>query len=347
MKFDFANPMLLLIMLAIPLVIWAMVLRRRSRPGLKFPAVARSAAAAKRQGVSSSIFWLATLRSLALAAMIFALAGPRFGTETKEIKSSGIDIMLDIDISGSMLALDLDWNGSRATRLEVVKGVVGDFIDRRPSDRIGMIAFATEPYLVSPLTLEHEWLRKNMQRIEVGIIQSGTSIGPPLGVAVNRLKEDKNSKSRIVIHLTDGKDEPPPDVSPVKYAEAAAALGIKVYTIAIGSDKRIVPSYTLDQDGKLAKDMLGRPVIMNTDRYQLDEAVLREMAEKGGGKFYRARDAAELKHIYEEIDKLEKTDVTLTYRTEYEEAWLYPLCAGLGLLLLEQLLACTLLRTLP
>ena len=347
MKFDFAHPYFLFFALVIPLVVGAMILRRRSRPGLKFPGVARSAEAAKRQGGSHSIFWLATLRSLALAAMIFALAGPRFGTETKEIKASGIDIMLDVDISGSMLALDLDWKGSRATRLEVVKSVVDDFISKRPSDRIGLVVFGTEPYLVSPLTLEHEWLLQNMKRVEVGMIQSSTSIGPPLGLSINRLKGDKDAKSRIVILLTDGMDYPPARISPVKYAEAAAALGIKVYTIAIGSEDKIVSTYHLDGNGKIARDILGRPDIVTSDSFQLDEDVLREMADKGGGKFFRARDAGELKRIYEEIDKLEKTEVTLTYTTQYEDAWLYPLSAGLGLLLLEQLLAYTALRTLP
>ena len=345
MKFDFAHPLLLLFLFVIPLVAWAMVARRRSRAGLLFPDAERAKDAARVQGTSHALFWLVSLRVLALAALIVALAGPRFGTETHEVKSSGIDIMLDVDISGSMLALDLDWNGERATRLEVVKGVIDNFIDKRPSDRIGMIAFATEPYLVSPLTLEHQWLRDNIKRVEVGMIDSGTSIGPPLGMAVNRLKENKESKSRIVILLTDGQDSVQPAVPPVKYAEAAAALGIKVYTIAIGRTG-IVQSYHLDRNGEIARDMLGRPDIQNAN-FPIDETVLREMAEKGGGKFYRARDIEELKSIYADIDKLEKTEVTLTYRTDYEDAWLLPLCVGLGLLVLEQLLAASVLRTLP
>lgn len=345
MKFDFAHPLLLLLLLLLPLVAWAIISRRHSRPGIHFPAMERGREAAKSRGGSHALFWTVTLRLLALAAMIVALAGPRFGTETKEVEASGIDIMLDVDISGSMLALDLDWKGSRATRLEVVKGVLEDFISNRPADRIGMVVFASEPYLVSPLTLEHEWLRQNMRRIEVGVIDTGTSIGPPLGTSINRLKQDTKSKSRIVILLTDGNDSVPSTVSPVKYAEAAAALGIKVYTIAVGVGG-IVPSYHLDRRGIIVRDMLGRPDIVNRD-FPLDESVLREMAEKGGGRFYRARDMKELQHIYEEIDKLEKTEVKLTYRMDYADAWFYPLLAGLGLLLLEQLLGATLLRTLP
>lgn len=345
MKFGFEHPYLLLFLLILPLVAWAMLLRRKSRPGLVFPAMSRAAEAAKTIGRSHTIFWLVTLRILGVACLIGALAGPRFGSETREAKSSGIDIMLDMDISGSMLALDLDWNGSRATRLEVVKGVINDFIAKRPSDRIGLVAFATEPYLVSPLTLEHEWLLDNIKRIEVGMIESGTSIGPPLGMSINRLKTNKESKSRIVILLTDGMDSNQPAVPPVKYAEAAAALGIKVYTIAVGKGG-IVPSYYLDRSGKIVKNMMGVPDVRNLE-FPLDETVLREIAEKGGGRFYRARDAEDLKKIYDEIDKLEKTDVTLIYHTDYADAWAYPLLAGLALLLIEQLLAGTVLRTLP
>jgi Ca-activated chloride channel homolog len=345
MRFDFSHPYLLFLALLVPLAIWAMVARRKNRPGLLFPSTERGAEAARRQGKSHSIVYLAAMRALALCALVFAIAGPRFGNDTKEIQSSGIDIMLCVDVSGSMLALDLDWQGSRATRLEVVKGVIDDFIDRRPSDRIGMIAFGNDPYLVSPVTLEHDWLRQNIKRIEVGVVSTGTSIGPPLGMAINRLKADKESKSRIAILLTDGNDSVQASVPPVKYAEAAKALGIKVYTIAVGRGG-VVPSYYVGRDGKIARNMFGQPEIRQFD-YPLDEEVLREMAEKGGGQFFRARDLNDLKRIYGEIDKLEKTEVTLTYHTEYEDAWLYPLCAGLALLVLEQLLAYSFFRALP
>jgi Ca-activated chloride channel family protein len=344
-KFGFEHPYLLFFLFVIPVVAWALFARRKSRPGLLFPALARSMEAAKKLGHSHAIFWIMLLRALALACLIVALAGPRFGSETREIKSSGIDIMLDMDISGSMLAIDLDWNGSKATRVEVVKNVITDFIQKRPSDRIGLVAFGTEPYLVSPLTLEHEWLLDNIKRIEVGMVDSGTSIGPPLGMSINRLKADTKSKSRIVILLTDGEDSVQAPVPPVKYAEAAAALGIKVYTIAIGKGG-LVPSYYLDRQGNLVKNMLGLPDIRYLD-FPIDEQVLKDMAAKGGGKFYRARDVDDLKKIYDEIDKLEKSDVTLTYHTDYADAWAYPLMAGLALLVLEQLLSASVFRTLP
>ncbi|MBN1404267.1 MAG: VWA domain-containing protein [Opitutales bacterium] len=347
MSFDFAHPEYFLLLLFIPLALWGLVSRRRKRPGLLFPATARAADAAKAQGKSHALFWLCTLRTLVIALIVTAMAGPRFGSETKEVESSGIDIMLGVDISGSMLAVDMDWKGKRATRLEVVKGVLDDFIEKRPADRIGMIAFAGDPYLVSPLTLEHSWLRGNLRRIQVGsVIPNGTSVGPPLGMATNRLMQSKDSKSRIVIMLTDGRDEPVPPISPVKYAEAAAALGVKVYTVAVGTDGR-VPSYMLARDGKtIARDSLGRPEI-GYMQSSLDEDTLEAIATKGGGRFFRARDSDELKRIYEEIDQLEKSEVKLTYRTEYDDAWLMPLCIAFVLFMFEQALASSFLRALP
>jgi Ca-activated chloride channel family protein len=344
MTFSFAQPLLLLLLLLLPVVGWGIVVRRRRRPGLRFPATER-AAAASRFGGGSALFWLVAMRLCALAMMIVALAGPRFGSEVRQIDQNGIDIMLCVDISGSMLAIDMDWQGRRSTRIEVVKSVIDDFIQQRPADRIGMIAFASDPYLVSPLTLEHAWLRKNIARLEVGMIESGTSIGPPLGTALNRLREIPESAGRIVILLTDGNDSVTPEVPPVRFAEAAAALGVKVYTIAIGKGG-IVPSYVLGRDGQIARDMLGRPRIERLN-FPLDEAVLREMAAKGGGRFFRARDVEQLREIYGEIDRLEKREVKLEVHTEYEDAWMLPLCCGVLLLLLEQLLASTWLRTLP
>lgn len=347
-SFDFAHPLLLLLLLIIPLAAWGMISRRKKRPGLLFPATARTKDAARvHGGGGAGLFTQVFLRSLILILMIVALAGPRFGTETKDVESSGIDIMLGVDISGSMLGLDMSWEGKRATRLEAVKGVIDEFIQKRAGDRIGMIVFSGEPYLVSPLTLEHDWLRKNMDRIEVGSISPNqTSIGPPIGMATNRLSEDKDSKSRIVIMLTDGQDSPQPPVSPVRYAEAAAALGVKVYTIAVGTEGS-VPRYLLGRDGKtIQKDMFGRAKTeyMNSS---LDEPTLKEIATKGKGTFFRARDTKELQNIYDQIDKLEKSKIKLTYRTEYEDAWLLPLGGALALLLLELALSSTLLRTLP
>ncbi|HNX05677.1 MAG TPA: VWA domain-containing protein, partial [Opitutales bacterium] len=310
-----------------------------------FPATERVREASIRTGRSRSIHVLAFFRTLAISLFIAALAGPRFGSETRETTSEGIDIMLAVDISGSMLALDLDWKGSRATRLEVVKDVVGDFIAKRPGDRIGLVAFGSEPYLASPLTLEHDWLKNNLARIEVGIVEPGTSIGPPVGMAIRRLEQDRDAKSRIIVLLTDGNDSVPPAMPPEKYAEVASALGIRIYTIGVGKGG-VVPTYYLDRQGDIVRNMFGKPDIITQD-YPLDETVLKSIAAKAGGKYFRARSVDDLKEIYADIDRLEKTKVNLSYRTEYEEKWQWPLLAGLALLMLEQLLAWTRLRTLP
>ncbi len=344
MRFDFEVPAFLFLLLLLPLVYWVVLERRRKRPGLFFPAAERARAASVRTGRARSIHVLAFLRTLGLALLVVALAGPRFGSETAETSSEGIDIMLAVDISGSMLALDLDWKGSRATRLEVVKDVVSEFIGKRPADRMGLVAFGSEPYLASPLTLDHQWLESNLKRIEVGIVESGTSIGPPIAMAIARLKAD-TAKSRVIILLTDGNDSVPAKVPPERYAEAAAALGIKIYTVAVGVGG-VVPTYLVDRQGNIVRDAFGRAAIDRQD-YPLDETVLRTIADKAHGRFFRARDAGELKEIYTEIDRLEKNEVKLSYRTDYEEKWPLPLAAGLALLLLEQILARTRLRTLP
>lgn len=344
MSFDFAYPWVLLGLLLVPLALYAGQ-RFRDRGSILFSAVPQALAASGGKR-SRAGFWLLVLRGLILSLLIIALARPRFGSESREIESSGIDIMLAVDVSGSMLGLDLKLKDQAATRLEVVKSVLSGFIDRRPNDRMGIIAFGSDPYLLSPLTLDHDWLRKNLGRVEVGIIEPGTSIGPPIGMATNRLRRLEDSKSRILILLTDGQDSQPAAVPPTQFAEAAAAFGIKIYTIAVGQDTD-VPTYVYDPRTRgIAKDTFGRPIVRRA-RYPVDEAVLQQIAEIAGGKFYRARETRELESIYSEIDRLERTEIKLRYRTDYEEAYFYPAVAGLLCLVIEQLLKLTRFRRLP
>ncbi len=343
MIFDFAFPLAFLLLLLVAAYVIIM-LRRRPRAGVVFSNVPQvlKASGAKR---SNAHVWLVILRTIGLVLLVVALARPRFGQETREIQTSGIDIMLAVDVSGSMLALDLELEGQPVTRLEVVKDVIGEFISRRPTDRIGIIAFGSDPYLLSPLTLDHDWLRQNLERLEVGMIEAGTSIGPPIGMATNRLRQLEDAKSRILILLTDGEDSVPPAVSPTRFAEAAAAFGIKIYTVAVGRGG-VVHTYVLNRNNELARDRLGRPVVQRA-QFPVDEELLREIAEAGGGRFFVARNRYELEKIYEEIDRLEKTEVKLRFRTEYREAYFWPLVGGLLLLLIEQLLAMTKLRRIP
>jgi Ca-activated chloride channel homolog len=177
--------------------------------------------------------WLSALRLLVLALLILGLARPQFGRGTTEVDASGIDIVLAVDVSGSMEALDFELAGRPVSRIEVVKQVVSRFIEDRPNDRIGLVAFAGRPYLVSPLTLDHDWLQQRLDQVRIGMVEDGTAIGSAIASSVNRLREQE-AKSRIVILLTDGMNNAG-KVPPALAAEAAESLGIKVYTIGAGT----------------------------------------------------------------------------------------------------------------
>jgi len=285
---------------------------------------------------SRPLGWLTGLRILALLCLITALARPRLGEGYTEIEASGVDIVLVVDASDSMRALDFKMLGQPVERLTIVKKVVKDFIDKRKNDRIGLVAFASDPYLVSPLTLNYDWLRSNVDRLKVGIIPpNSTAFGDALVMGINRLK-NIDSKSKIVILLTDGENNSG-EFSPLVAAEAAAALGVKVYTIGAGREG-LVKFPVKDRRGRTYyKDFMSH----------IDEETLAKMAETTGGKYFRAQSSKELESIYEEIDQLEKTEVTLRDFTSYQELFLWPLIAGLVFLLLEHLLASTRLRNLP
>jgi Ca-activated chloride channel family protein len=279
--------------------------------------------------------WLTTFRLLALAPLIVALARPQQGLGQAEVESSGIDIVLAIDVSGSMKARDFELGGKPASRLDVVKTVVRRFVDARPSDRIGMVAFAGRPYLVSPLTLDHDWLLQNMDRLEIGLVEDGTAIGSAIAASANRLR-DRPAKSKIVILLTDGVNNSG-KVSPATAAAAAGALGVKVYTIAAG---------TRGQAPIPAVDAFGREHIVMA-HVDVDEETLKHVAETTHARFYRATDTDSLDRIYAEIDKLEKTTVEMKRFERYHELFGWALVPGVFLLGLEVVLGETRLRRLP
>ena len=229
--FAFAHPWLLLLLLAIPLLA---LLRggRGAAPAVVFSSL-RPLHALGKPRRSRIGGWLTTLLLLALAPLIVALARPQMGKTITKVQASGIDIMLALDVSGSMVAEDFTIGGERASRIDVVKQVTQKFIEARPNDRIGIVCFAGRPYLVSPLTLDHDWLLENLERVKLGLVEDGTAIGSAVASASNRLK-DRDAKSRIVLLLTDGVSNAG-KVSPVTAAEAAKALGIKVYTVGAGT----------------------------------------------------------------------------------------------------------------
>ncbi|HEY8513972.1 MAG TPA: VWA domain-containing protein [Candidatus Binatia bacterium] len=333
MTFRFANPMLLWLLLALPLLAMA-----RGRVGrgaaLLYPSADLLHSVARRILPSAGRAQL-FLRLLALGLAIVALARPQQGLGIAEVETSGIDIVLAIDVSGSMRALDFELDGETADRLQVVKSVVRRFIEGRPDDRLGLVAFAGRPYLVSPLTLDHDWLLQNLERVQIGLIEDGTAVGSAIAASVNRLREQK-AKSKVVILLTDGVNNSG-KVSPLTAADAARALGVKVYTIAAGTQGE-APMPVTDRFGN--ERVVMAPV-------EVDEETLRKVAETTDAAFFRATDTATLERIYAQIDELEKTTATVKRYEEYRELYRWPLAACALLLLLEIVLAETKLRRLP
>ena len=341
---EFQYPWLLLLLALLP--IYAFLQGRAGKlSALRFPSadIARAAGAVARSAAGRLLFFL---RLLVVALCIGALAGPRFANDHTETQASGIDIMLVLDLSWSMMALDMAPEQEKVSRFDIASQVLEDFIRKRPSDRLGLIVFSAVPYLASPLTLNHEWLVDNLHRLHVGLIRDlGTAIGDATAAGAKRLKGLKDSKSRIIIVLTDG-DNNKGEIDPVPAAQLAAALGIKVYTIGIGIDQpcelhRFDPNtgkLELDPNGNLKPGMMLQPA--NYD-------VLGKMAALSKAKFYRATNRRELQRIYDEIDQLEKTEIKLRRFTTYRPLFQWPLLGAFGLLAIELVLANTRLRRVP
>src|SRR5277367_3946235 len=234
--------------------------------------------------------WVWLLPVAAAILMIVGLARPQRMHSRTEVTVNGIDIVLGLDVSGSMQALDFTIDHRRVNRIEVVKSVVSKFIEERPSDRIGLIAFAAAPYLVSPLTLDHDWLQQNLERVSTAAANDdGTAIGSAIAASVNRLRTT-NDKSKVVILLTDGMNNTG-KISPLAAAEAAKALGVKIYTIGVGV-RGMAPIPMRDQAGNTRLVM---------DKVDVDEKTLQTVASETGGSFYRATDTHSLQEIYEQI----------------------------------------------
>jgi len=337
MSFEFAYPWVLCGLLLLPALAW---LKRRfeRRPAFLYSSVALVQGIAHR-GRNRARALFEMLPWLVLALFVIALARPRLVDGTQQIKASGIDIVLCLDLSGSMAAEDFkDDNGERINRLNMARKVMREFVSERPSDRIGLVAFAERAYLAGPLTLDHDFLLNNMDRLDFELVRNerGTAIGAGLVASVNRLRDIK-SKSKIVILMTDGRNNAG-QVPPLTAAEVAAALGIKVYTIGVGARGMVPwPVY----------DILGRKRGYEKRKSDLDEETLQKIAERTGGKYYRADSSDTLRRIYAEIDELEKTKVVVKKLHQYVELLHWPIVVGLGLLLLEALLAHTWFRRLP
>jgi Ca-activated chloride channel family protein len=280
--------------------------------------------------------WLSALRYLALFCFVLALARPQKVDSSTQVQESGIDMMLAIDLSPSMEALDYHKeNGDEISRVEVVRETVGSFIQGRPNDRIGMVVFAGDAYLMSPLTLDHAWLLQNVDRLQVGLAGDATAIGSALAACANRLR-DQPGKSKIIVLLTDGANNAG-KITPFAAAEAAHALGIKIYTIGAGSaDVAKFPVH----------DVFGR-VTYTTIPVDIDNDALQKIADIGGGKFFRAADYDTLKHVYKEINQLETSKAAIKYFHHVKEYFAWALYPGLLFLGFEIFLAHTRWRRVP
>jgi Ca-activated chloride channel family protein len=294
--------------------------------------VARSVARATRSRIGR---WLWLLPVLAAALLIVGLARPQRALGQTPITASGIDIVLALDVSGSMRALDFKEGGERVNRIDVVKSVVARFIDERPNDRIGIVSFAGAPYLISPPTLDHDWLRQNLNRVTVGGADEGTAIGSAIAASVNRLRAG-HASSKVVILLTDGMNNAG-KVSPLAAAEAAKALGVKIYTVAVGV-RGEAPLPVTDEFGNT------RLVMAKVD---VDEKTLQNVAALTGGAFYRATDTQSLERIYGEINRLEKTTQVAQVADRQQELFAWAVLPGIALLGLGFGLENTRYRRLP
>ena len=271
-----------------------------------------------------------TLRGLALAAFIVALARPQTGITTENVLTEGIDIVMVLDVSSSMLAEDLEPN-----RLEAAKAVGIDFVAGRRNDRIGLVAFAGQAFTQAPLTFDYAVVQSLFDELDVGMIEDGTAVGMGLATAVKRLQASP-AESKVVVLLTDGRSNRG-EIGPVTAAQMAQALGIRVYTIGAGSQGTArVP----------VPDPLGGTRYANM-RVDIDEATLQEMAELTGGRYFRATDNESLASIYTEIDELERTEIEVENFTQFGEEFPLPLGLGFLLLVAEFGLAQTVLRRLP
>jgi Ca-activated chloride channel family protein len=325
----FANPEYFYLLLLVPLLAWWYVRKgRKAFTELRVPSMKPYASG--RPGLKVRFRHLTTvLRLLALALVIVALARPQTTSEGENVSTEGIDIVLVTDISGSMLAEDF-----RPNRIEAAKSVASEFVEGRPNDRIGFVVFAGESFTQCPITLDHAVVKNLIASVRSGLIEDGTAIGMGLATAVSRLK-DSESKSRVIILLTDGVNNKGA-IDPMTAAGIASTFGIRVYTVGVGT----IGMAPYPVQTPLGTQYRNVPV-------EIDEELLRNIAVQTGGKYFRATDNDKLRTIYEEIDRLEKVKIEVTqFRRHKEDFYAAGFLAGL-LLLGEAALSLTLFRKIP
>jgi Ca-activated chloride channel family protein len=331
----FGRPYFLLLLLLLPVLAWLKG-RRGEPPAFVYSSVQLVRGILNLSRTRAGGF-LSALRWLALALLIFALAQPRLTRSQTKVIASGVDIAVALDMSGSMVSEDFEVRGKRVNRFNMARAVLKSFIDERPNDRIGLVVFASQAFIATPLTLDHDFLEQDLDRLQIGDIdESSTAIGSALGTAINRLRQLK-SKSKLVILMTDGQNNAG-KVPPLTVAEAARTLGVKVYTIGVGTrGKAPMPHFGPN------KQLLGYTM----EPVDIDEDTLQQIAKMTGGKYYRADNTERFRAIYAEIDKLEKSEVEVKKYAEHRELFAWAISPALALVLLEALLRHTVYRRLP
>jgi len=329
-NFEFLNPEFLWLLILIPLLaVWYFFMRKKDIAVLTIPNIKGFNAATSILSKLKPVLYL--LRILALTAIVVALARPRNVSVSKKTKTNrGIDIVMAIDVSASMLARDLKPN-----RLEALKKVAVDFVDRRPNDRIGIVVYAGESFTQTPITSDKNIVKRTISELRWGQLEGGTAIGMGLGSGVNRLKESK-AKSKVIILLTDGVNNSG-NIDPRTATELAKELEIKVYTIGIGTNGMA--------DFPWSKDPRTGQLNFRKQQVEIDEVLLKEIAKETQGKYFRATDNTSLKEIYDEIDKLEKTKIEEFKYYNYQEMYRDLVFLALGFLMLEFILRNTLFKS--
>ncbi|MGN6195542.1 MAG: vWA domain-containing protein [Ginsengibacter sp.] len=325
---SFGQPWLLLLFLIIPfLIYWKFTKGKKQVAAIEISST---------KGLYNARSWKNTVqhfpfifRMLALSCIIVALARPQTRFDETQTEGEGIDIILCIDVSGSMTAQDFQPN-----RMEAAKKVAEDFVDHRPSDRIGVVIFAGESFTQCPLTTDHYVLKSQIAQIRNGLLEDGTAIGSGLATSVDRLRSSK-AKSKIIILLTDGINNGGL-IDPNTAKEIAKTFHIKVYTIGVGSEG-YAPTPVSTPMG----------IVMQNEKVSIDEKLLQNIAQETGGKYFRATDNSSLEHIYNEIDKMEKSKVEITTFHHYSEKFYPFIFAALGLLLIEIILRYTVFKKFP
>lgn len=329
--FRFANPEFLILLVIIPfLVYWYIRQNQGKRATLRYSniGVVKRVGRSQMQRLRHLTF---VLRILALILLIVCFARPQAGRTEEEVITEGIDIILAMDISSSMLAEDF----KPKNRLEAAKAVAKDFINGRKNDRIGMVVFAANSFTQCPLTLDYGILLNFLDKIHIGMIEDGTAIGMGIANCVNRLRDSK-AKSKVVILLTDGRNNRG-ELDPVTAARVAKSFGVRIYTI--GAGKRGDALYPVD-DPIFGKRYVRMPV-------QIDEEVLKKIANITGGQYFRATDRTSLEKIFSEIGELEKTKIEVKHYTRYKELFVNYLLLALAFIFVEVILANTKFRKIP